>query len=153
MTAVIGAGDAVGDAAGMSPEPQAAASLDEIRRIHQDLAERVAEASGECVGEVLNLGSAVLLHGALERLAVLPRLHLLDPAVVRELEVEHARLADDLRTLGELWRTTPTSPDVQSLSDAVFRHLREHLRRDARMLYGSLARLQHLCPQGPTPTT
>lgn len=137
----------------MATDPRAAESLAEIRRIHQDLAERTAEAQGECVGAVLNLGAAVLLHGALERLAVLPSLHLLDPAVVRELEVEHARLADDLRTLGELWRTSPTSPDVRSLSEAIFRHLREHLRRDARMLYGSLARLQDLCPEGPAPTT
>jgi hypothetical protein len=129
-------------------DPRASDPLDDVRRIHQDLAERVAEGSWESVGAVLSLGAAVLLHGALERLAILPGHPLLDPAVVRDLEDEHDRLADDLRTLGELWRTSPSSPDVPPLADALYRHLGEHLQRDARLLYGSLARLQHLRPSG-----
>jgi len=128
----------------MAPDTIGPGLLDEIHRIHQELAERAADGGRESVDAVLYLGAAVLLHGLLERLALHPGRELLDAAALRELEAEHARLSDDLRTLRELSLTSPASPDVETLAAAVFARLDGHLRRDARILYGPLARLARL---------
>lgn len=125
--------------------------LDEIHRIHGELAERTADGSWESVDAVLYLGAAVLLHGVLERTVPHSGRELLDAAALGELEAEHRRLADDLRTLRDLSRTAPASPDVQQLADALFRRLGGHLRRDARILYGPLARLDLLRPRSASP--
>lgn len=144
MTVVIGGGPPAGHAGGMEPEPTTPDVLDQVARLHQELAERAAYGSWESVGAVLNLGTAVLLHGTLERWLLHPSHRLLDPAVIRELDGEHARLADDLETLDDLWRSSPGSPDVEVLAEALFRRLRDHLERDERTLYGPLARLRRL---------
>ena len=116
--------------------------VDEIGVVHQELTRRAAGGGWESVDAVLNLGAAVLFHGMLERLILHPSHVLLDPAVIRELDAEHRELAHHLQTLGELRRSDPTSPDLPPLAEAVFHRLQEHLRKDARTIYGPLARLR-----------
>lgn len=114
----------------------------EIDRVHHDLTERVAATSWGSVGEVLNLGAAVLLHASLERFVVRPRHGFLDPVAITDLEADHERMTRDLVTLAELWRTEPGSPDVATLASAIFERLRAHLARDDRAIYRPLVRLE-----------
>ncbi len=126
----------------MAQAPVPERPVEELARIHRTLLKSARQGDGEDVAAVLGLGAAVLFHGLLEATHILPRHHLLDPAVVEELAADHARLARDLAALEELWRSDPKSPDLPLLTRAVFQHLMTHLERDARALYQPLERLR-----------
>lgn len=115
-----------------SREDQALVSR--VTRAHLRLARRVAEAR-PTPADVLDLGTAVILHGALERRWLLALRPMLDKAAVAQLDEEHERLEDDLELLESILDTTPDSPDVSPLCAALLERLREHVARDERLLY------------------
>lgn len=124
--------------------------LDEAARQHRELIERAAETRWENVAAVLNVGSAVTLHGVLERSVIYPASKYLSAAVVQQLIADHKRLAEELGCLDELSRlasreTRPSPPevgdDLQAMSRAMLERLRSHLVRDERVLYGPLVSL------------
>lgn len=83
---------------------------------------------------VLDVGRAVLEFASSEEEAFFTLLPLLDPAVRSELGEEHEQLAEDLQLLQWLASTTPDSPDVASLADALARRMHAHVARDGRLL-------------------
>jgi hypothetical protein len=95
---------------------------------------------------VLEVGHAVLEFASSEEQAFFPLLPLLDPAVRSELGDEHEQLAEDLQLLQWLVSTTPDSPDVASLADALARRMHAHVARDGRLL-AHAARLAGLAGQ------
>ena len=109
---------------------------------HHTLLARAKGTSGEDVAAILNLGSAVLLHGVLERSQVYAANQYLAAAVIEQLTVEHARLADDLALLEDFRQTDPESPDLVALSASLLERLLDHLERDERTLYRSLERFK-----------
>ena len=123
------------------------AVLPRLARVHRELLDRARRADAESVATVLALGSAVLLHGAVEEGLLQEQWHLLDPLVVEELAADHARLEESLAFLEELQRTDPGSRDLSPLASAVLDHLRAHLERDERTLYEPLAHLGN-APRG-----
>jgi hypothetical protein len=84
--------------------------------------------------DVLETGRAVLTFAEREEAAVFPLLPLLDPAARAELADEHQLLASDLQLLQWLRDTTPESPDVEALAEALARRMRNHIARDGRLL-------------------
>ncbi len=120
------------DAAGSSFPDAALVAL--VTRAHGRLARRLAEARPD-PREVLDLGTAVILHGALERRILLAQAPVLDQAAVAQLDEEHARLEEDLELLESILASNPDSPDVESLCDALLGRLRGHVARDDRVLY------------------
>lgn len=91
-------------------------------------------AIGPDAGEVLKLGTEVLRFAELEERAFFPLLPLLDPIARAELSHEHDEISEDLKLLEWLLATTPDSPDVEILSVAVVRRVRQHVERDGRLL-------------------
>ena len=120
------------------PEP----NLDAARREHRRLLGRAAHTHGNNVAAVLNLGVAVLVHGAIEPLLLEPVLRWVDPTVRNELEDEHASLERDLRFLEEMSLSEPGSDDTTTLSEAILDRLRRHVLRDERTLYRPLEKLR-----------
>jgi hypothetical protein len=88
--------------------------------------------------DVLSVGQAVLTFADREQGAFFPLLPLLDPAARAELEREHRQLAEDLELLRWLVATTPDSPDMATLADALVPRLRMHIARDGRLLAHAL---------------
>jgi hypothetical protein len=84
--------------------------------------------------EVLEVGEDVLAFAAREDEAFASLTDLIDPAVRAELAAEHQHLAEDLDLLAWLLRTSPDSPDVEVLAEALARRMRQHLERDGRLL-------------------
>ncbi len=124
--------------------------LDEAARQHCGLIEKAAATRGEDVAAVLNLGSAVALHGLLERAVIYPANTYISAAVVRHLIADHERLAEELGCLDELSRlpSPDGSPpavddggDLRAMSRAVLARLRSHLEHDERVLYRPLVSL------------
>jgi hypothetical protein len=112
------------------------ASLTEIQRLmrlQETLAERTS-GLGVSPAEVLEVGAAVLEFAEREESAFFPLLPLLDPAARAELGGEHEQLAEDLQLLEWLISTTPDSPDVGTLAEAIARRMRSHIARDGRLL-------------------
>lgn len=105
-----------------------------VTRAHGRLARRLADARPE-PRDVLDLGTAVILHGALERRVLLAPSPVLDQAAVAQLDEEHARLEEDLELLESILEANPDSPDVGPLCRALLERLREHVARDDRVLY------------------
>lgn len=105
-----------------------------VTRAHERLARRLAEARPD-PREVLDLGTAVVLHGALERRVLLAQAPVIDQAALAQFDEEHARLADDLELLESILDTAPDSPDVAPLCRALLDRLRGHVARDDRVLY------------------
>jgi hypothetical protein len=97
------------------------------------LLERLA-AVGHDPREALELGTEVLRFAELEERAFFPLLPLLDPAARAELGHEHDEISEDLKLLEWLLATTPDSPDVEILTAAVVRRVRQHVERDGRLL-------------------
>ena len=84
--------------------------------------------------EVLELGAEVLRFAEQEERAFFPLLPLLDPMARAELGHEHDELGEDLKLLEWLAATTPDSPDVGTLAQAVIKRVRNHVDRDGRLL-------------------
>jgi hypothetical protein len=105
-----------------------------VARAHVRLARRLAEARPR-PADVLDLGTAVILHGALERRWLLALRPMLDKAAIAQFDQEHERLDDDLDLLESIVEANPDSPDVASLCTALLERLREHVARDERVLY------------------
>lgn len=122
-----------------SREDQALVSR--VTRAHVRLARRLAQARPR-PADVLDLGTAVILHGALERRWLLALRPMLDQAAIAQLDQEHERLDDDLELLESILDASPDSPDVGPLCAALLERLREHVARDERVLY-RLARSAH----------
>ena len=105
-----------------------------VARAHVRLARRLAAAPPN-PADVLDLGTAVVLHGALERRWLLSLRPMLDKAAIAQLDEEHERLEDDLDLLESIVEANPDSPDVASLCTALLERLRDHVARDERVLY------------------
>lgn len=109
---------------------------------HHTLVARAKCTRGDDVTAILNLGSAVLLHGVLERSQVYAANQYLASAVIEQFAVDHARLADDLALLEDFRQSDPESADLVALSASLLERLLEHLERDERTLYRSLERFR-----------
>jgi hypothetical protein len=112
-----------------SAQSTLAALLAEQRALEERI-HRV-EASPE---EAMVAGEAVLAFAAREESAFSAVSRLLDPAVQRDLAGEHEQIAEDLKLLEWLVRTTPDSPDVTVLTTSLLRRMRQHVDRDGRLL-------------------
>ena len=111
----------------------AAAALGKLLESQREIEERM-RAIGASPEDVLDVGQRVLAFAAREDEAFAWLTTLIDPDVRAELAAEHRRLAEDLELLDWLMRTSPDSPDVAMLADALVRRMREHLHRDGRLL-------------------
>lgn len=109
------------------------ADIQRLMRLQEILAERTS-GLGVSAAEVLEVGAAVLEFAEREESAFFPLLPLLDPAARAELGGEHVQLAEDLQLLEWLISTTPDSPDVATLTEAIARRMRSHIARDGRLL-------------------
>lgn len=109
------------------------AEIQRLMRLQEMLAERTS-GLGVSPAEVLEVGAAVLEFAEREESAFFPLLPLLDPAARAELGGEHVQLAEDLQLLEWLISTTPDSPDVATLAEAIARRMRSHIARDGRLL-------------------
>jgi hypothetical protein len=114
----------------MTSAARALADLQELQR----RVERRTDALGADPAEVLAVGRAVLAFAEQEQAAFFPLLPLLDPAARAELEDEHHQLVEDLQLLEWLIETSPESPDVGALAEALARRMRTHIARDGRLL-------------------
>jgi hypothetical protein len=126
---------------GTAPRPAYPATMtsalhDELTRLmelQRDLEEHISSLAVLPV-DVLKIGTAVLAFAEREEAAFFPLLRLLDPAARAELGGDHQQLADDLQLLEWLVSTTPDSPDVATMADAIVRRMRGHIARDGRLL-------------------
>jgi hypothetical protein len=109
--------------------------LARLERTHRQLAARAGRETGGSPGAVLNLGLAVVLHGVVERIWLLDRQPLLEPAVRAALAEEHDRLLEDLELLDSIMSADGDSPDLRTLSQALLQRLQQHVARDDRLLY------------------
>jgi len=116
---------------------------------HRKLLARAKCTSSDDVIAVLTLGSAVLLHGVLERSHIYAANQYLADAVIEQLTADHARLAEDLALLEDLRQSDPETQDLATLSAALLKRLLEHLERDERTLYQPLDRLRVVEPPRP----
>jgi hypothetical protein len=114
--------------------PRNADLIRQLADAHHGLARRVASAADLSPRAVLDLGAAVLFHGAVERELLFP-LSPLEFEVQAEFVARHAQLADDLALLESLIETDPDSPDVAILASALHARLKEHISRDDRVFY------------------
>ena len=131
MTRVIRLAGARAYPAGMTSAPHV--ELQRLMDLQQILEERTSglEAS---TSDVLEVGAAVLEFAEREEAAFFPLLPLLDPAALAELGGEHVQLRENLQLLEWLVSTTPDSPDVGTLAEAIVRRMRGHIARDGRLL-------------------
>lgn len=116
---------------------------------HRILLARGERTSSDNVTAVLNLGSAVLLHGVLERSHVYAANQYLAGAAIEQFTADHACLAGDLALLEDLRQSDPESQDLAALSAALLERLLKHLERDERTLYQPLERLRVVEPPRP----
>ncbi|HEX6974666.1 MAG TPA: hypothetical protein VF147_09700 [Vicinamibacterales bacterium] len=107
--------------------------IERLMELQHALEARTTEL-GASAADVLKVGSAVLEFAEREEAFFFPLLPLLDPAARAELGGEHEQLAEDLELLEWLVTTTPDSPDVGILADAIARRMRTHIARDGRLL-------------------
>jgi hypothetical protein len=116
-------------------------------RAHHALLRRAeADATHQSPASVLDLGAAVLFHGALEEQWPAALNSALDESAIGQLANEHERLADDLELLQSIWEATPESPDLDPLCQALRKRLKAHLARDDRIFYLSIPKLQTAHP-------
>ena len=113
-------------------------------REHRRLERLAATVGDDDPGAVLQLGSAVVLHGLFEEIHLFQVHRLLDPSVRDELRVDHDRIGEDLALLEDLLAEGSPCDDLPPLTAALARHLREHVERDGRVLYPPLERMNLL---------
>lgn len=118
--------------------------LTAVARCHHRLRELAEETGDDQVQAILALASAVLLHGELERAHLRPVRRFVDPAVLHELALDHAQLAEEAAYLQELRDRDAGSADVPLLASAMRARVLAHLERDERVLYAPLRRLTGL---------
>ena len=109
--------------------------------LHQLLVARARATDPGNPGEVINLAVAVVIHGLLERDAVLAKARFVSAELRDGLEGEHASLRDALGLMVELARDPADADDLRVLCAAVHDRILRHVERDDRVIYGSLARL------------
>jgi hypothetical protein len=119
----------------MDESPRNAVLIQQLARAHGGLARRAAAADSLAPASVLDLGAAVLFHGAVERELLFPVSPFLASEVQTEDAARHAQLADDLALLESLIDTDPDSPDVGILASALLARLKAHIARDDRVFY------------------
>lgn len=129
-----------------TPQPD----LARLAELQRELEARVGAVDGSAAA-VLEVGAAVLRFAELEQTAFFPILPLLDPAAHAELGGEHARLRDDLDLLASLAATTPDSPDVAILAQAIAKRMCEHIARDGRLLAQAARLSARARPAGDLP--
>jgi hypothetical protein len=112
-----------------SPHPD----LTRLLELQAELEARVRAVDGSARA-VLDVGADVLRFAESEESAFFPILPLLDPAARAELGGEHDQLREDLELLDWLFSTTPDSPDVSTLAEAIARRMCDHIARDGRLL-------------------
>ena len=115
----------------MTPDPRA--DIDQLMDLQKILEVRTS-GLGASAADVLKVGAAVLGFARREEAVFFPLLPLLDPAARADLGGEHEQLQEDLQLLDSIVTTTPDSPDVGILAEALARRMREHLARDGRLL-------------------
>jgi hypothetical protein len=125
----------------MSDHRSIAESLAGSSELHEILVRRARATDPGRPGEVLNLVAAVVIHGLVERAAVLDRTRLVSAELRRGLEEEHASLRDALELIEELAADADADDDLRALCRAVHEKVVRHVERDERVIYGSLARL------------
>ena len=115
----------------MTPDPRA--DIDQLMDLQKILEVRTS-GLGASAADVLRVGVAVLGFAQREEAVFFPLLPLLDPAARADLGGEHEQLQEDLQLLESIVTTTPDSPDVGILAEALSRRMREHIARDGRLL-------------------
>ena len=93
---------------------------------------------------VLCLGRAVLAYALIEERWLFGLSRLLDPAVVAQLSDEHQRLSDDLELLESLSDGPQEHSDRAVLAASLLERLLDHVRREERLVYGPLSRIEAL---------
>lgn len=131
MTPVIAPPDRAAYPAVMTSEVHV--ELERLMTLQRTLEERTSGLSASAA-DVLQVGAEVLAFAEREESAFFPLLPLLDPAARAELGGEHEQLGEDLQLLDWLVKTTPDSPDIPTLAEAVARRMRAHIARDGRLL-------------------
>ena len=111
-------------------------ALKQLLDVQRGLEARTAAAGSPA--SVLEAGRLLLEFAESEERAFFPVLPLLDPEARAELGGEHEQLAEDLDLLEGLIATTPDSPDVTTLTEALARHMHAHVARDGRLLAHAL---------------
>ena len=87
-----------------------------------------------CAVDVLDAGQTLLAFARHEDQAMAALAHLMEPAVVEELRIEHAEISHDLELLGWIVATSPESPDAAALAESLARRMHKHVSRDGRLL-------------------
>jgi hypothetical protein len=118
------------------PSPEDRALFERLAALHHGLAARLADPP-PTPDALLDLGAAVIFHGALEGRWLSEHVPLLEPCVLARFAIEHERLADDLLLLQSIRETSPQSADVPVLCAALAARLRDHVARDEELIYGA----------------
>jgi hypothetical protein len=118
------------------PSIEDRALFDRLAAMHHGLAARLA-ALPLTPHALLDIGAAVIFHGALEGNWLSTQTPALDRCVVARFAIEHERLADDLLLLQTLHETCPQSADVPVLCASLAARLRDHIERDEQLIYGA----------------
>ncbi len=126
----------------MLPREDKAILQTRLRLTHRSLLRRLQVDRELSPEAVLDIGAAVLFHGALEECSATANASIIDETVLKNLAAEHGQIADDLEFLETFYETTPESDDVDSLCLALRERLRSHIERDERLFYESLPKLQ-----------
>ncbi len=118
-----------------------AALLDHAASVHERLAKRARKIEREDLEAILSLVAAVVIHGLFEGAVVFDHDEYVAPQAQEKLAREHAEFADALGLMEELAATSPDSSDLRTLSRVILEKVVQHIERDQRTIYGSLARL------------
>jgi hemerythrin HHE cation binding domain-containing protein len=113
--------------------------LGRVTATHRWLA-RQAEERLSTPEAILQFGLAVLAYAHIEERWLFELSNLLDPAVVARLRDEHERLSDDLELLESLSDGPQERSDRAILAASLFERLRDHVRREERLIYEPLGR-------------
>jgi len=133
----------------MSETAGFAESFECAAELHSVLLRRAHATDRDSPAQVLNLAAAVVLHGLLERAAVLGTARFVSEDLRDSLENEHASLRGAIDLMEELATNPADADDLQALGRAVHDEILQHVERDNRVIYESLARLDAFAPADP----